>query len=118
MDDAVFFASNFSLNRGGEKIGAEEVEAIIMRHPEVADVKLVAMPDRMYGEKACAFLIMMPGSGPLSVRALGEFLVNEGLAKFKTPERVETVESYPVTRVGKVDRHVLRTRIAEILATT
>ena len=107
-----------NINRGGEKIGAEEVETIIMRHPDVADAKVVAMPDRMYGEKACAFLIMMPGAGPLTVEALREFLVDQGLAKFKSPERIETVESYPVTRVGKVDRQVLRTRIAEILAST
>lgn len=107
-----------NINRGGEKIGAEEVEIIIMRHPDVADAKVVAMPDRMYGEKACAFLIMMPGADPLTVEALGEFLVDQGLAKFKSPERIETVEFYPVTRVGKVDRQVLRTRIAEILAST
>lgn len=105
-----------NINRGGEKIGAEEVEAIIVRHPDVADAKVVAMPDRLYGERACAFLIMMPGAGPLTVRALGDFLVNEGLAKFKSPERVETVDSYPVTRVGKVDRQVLRTQIADIVA--
>jgi non-ribosomal peptide synthetase component E (peptide arylation enzyme) len=105
-----------NINRGGEKIGAEEVEAIIIRHPEVADAKVVAMPDRLYGEKACAFLIMMPGTRPLTVGDLGEFLVNEGLAKFKSPERIETVDSYPVTRVGKVDRQVLRARISEILA--
>ena len=53
-----------------------------------------------------------------TVEALGAFLVGQGLAKFKSPERVETVESYPVTRVGKVDRQVLRTQIAEILAGT
>ena len=76
------------------------------------------MPDRMYGEKACAFLIMMPGVDPLTVEALGEFLIDQGLAKFKSPERIETVVSYPVTRVGKVDRQALRTQITEILAIT
>jgi pyochelin biosynthesis protein PchD len=107
-----------NINRGGEKIGAEEVEIVIMRHADVADAKVVAMPDRMYGEKACAFLIMMPGAGALTVEALGAFLADQGLAKFKSPERIETVESYPVTRVGKVDRQVLRTQIAEIFAGT
>lgn len=105
-----------NINRGGEKIGAEEVEAVILRHPDVADAKLVAMPDRMYGEKACAFLIMKPGAAPLTVAQLGEFLLGQGLAKFKLPEHIETVESYPVTRVGKVDRQKLRTQIAELLA--
>ena len=107
-----------NINRGGEKIGAEEVELVILRHPDVVDAKVVAMPDRMYGEKACAFLIMMPGVDPLTVEALGEFLIDQGLAKFKSPERIETVVSYPVTRVGKVDRQALRTQITEILAIT
>ena len=105
-----------NINRGGEKIGAEEVEAIIIRHPDVADAKVVAMPDRLYGEKACAFLIMRPGAGPITVRGLSDFLVGEGLAKFKSPDRIELVNSYPVTRVGKVDRQVLRAQIAEMVA--
>jgi non-ribosomal peptide synthetase component E (peptide arylation enzyme) len=105
-----------NINRGGEKIGAEEVEAVILRHPNVADAKLVAMPDRMYGEKACAFLIMKPGASPLTVGELGKFLLEQGLAKFKLPERIETVDSYPLTRVGKIDRQMLRTQIAELLA--
>jgi non-ribosomal peptide synthetase component E (peptide arylation enzyme) len=105
-----------NINRGGEKIGAEEVEAVILRHPDVADAKVVAMPDRLYGEKACAFLIMMPGTAALTVETLGAFLLDQGLARFKAPERIETVETYPVTRVGKVDRQALRARIAEILA--
>ena len=53
---------------------------------------------------------------PGQVTFMGDFLVDVGLAKFKSPERIETVESYPVTRVGKVDRQVLRTQIADILA--
>ncbi len=105
-----------NINRGGEKFGAEEVETIIGRHPDVLDVKVVAMPDRMYGEKACAFLILVPGAKTPSVTELGEFLIKEGLAKFKLPERIETINSFPVTRVGKVDKQVLRTLITNKLA--
>ena len=47
-----------NINRGGEKIGAEEIEALVGTHPDVADVRVVAMPDPVYGEKACAFLIV------------------------------------------------------------
>ena len=78
-----------NINRGGEKFGAEEVEIVIGRHPEVLEAKVVAMPDRVYGEKACAFLIMAPGARLLTVKDLGDFLIKEGLAKFKLPERVE-----------------------------
>lgn len=106
-----------NINRGGEKFGAEEVEGIIIRHPAVIDAKVVAMPDRVYGERACAFLVMVPGAQALTVEELGEFLINEGLAKFKLPERIEKIDSFPVTRVGKVDKQALRDRIADLLAT-
>ena len=51
-------ATTAASNRGGEKIGAEEIEGLIARHPDVADCRVVAMPDPAYGEKACAFLIL------------------------------------------------------------
>ena len=65
-----------NISRGGEKFGAEEVETVIGRHPDVLDVKVVAMPDRTYGEKACAFLIKAPGARPLTVKTLADFLLN------------------------------------------
>ena len=105
-----------NIDRGGEKFGAEEVENLIARHPDVADAKVVAMPDRMFGEKACAYLIMRPGRVLLSVRQLGDFLVAQGLAKFKLPERIEGIDALPVTRVGKVDKAALRKLIADKLA--
>src|SRR3990172_3652546 len=105
-----------NIDRGGEKFGAEEVENVIARHPDVADVKVVAMPDRMFGEKACAYLIMRPGRALLSVKQLGDFLVAQGLAKFKLPERIECIEAFPVTRVGKVDKAALRKMVADKLA--
>ena len=50
-----------NVNRGGEKIGCEEVEGHVSQHPAVSDAKLVAMPDPFYGEKACIFIIPRPG---------------------------------------------------------
>ncbi|MDM0117833.1 AMP-binding protein [Variovorax sp. J22R133] len=105
-----------NINRGGEKIGCEEVEAFVSHHPAVADAKLVAMPDAFYGEKACVYIIPRPGMAAPDVEALGAFLVGLGLAKYKCPERVEVVESYPLTRVGKVDKPALKQRIGEQLA--
>ncbi len=46
-----------NVNRGGEKIGCEEVEALVSQHPAVADAKLVPMPDAFYGEKGCIYII-------------------------------------------------------------
>ncbi|MFT4067770.1 AMP-binding protein [Paraburkholderia sp.] len=105
-----------NINRGGEKIGCEEVEAYVSRHPAVADAKLVAMPDALYGEKACVYLILRTGHAAPTVRQLADFLVEQGLAKFKCPERIEIVDEFPVTRVGKVDKAALRQDVAAHLA--
>lgn len=104
-----------NVNRGGEKIGCEEVEAFVSRHPAVADAKLVAMPDPFYGEKGCIFIIPRPGQRTPDVAELAQFLVAQGLAKYKCPERVEAIEAFPVTRVGKLDKPALKRQIAETL---
>lgn len=105
-----------NINRGGEKFGAEEVESFIVRHPDVNDARVVAMPDQLLGERACAFIIVKTGRSAPTVASLGDFLQGEGLAKFKLPERIEVIEEFPVTRVGKVDKQVMRGLIAEKLA--
>ncbi len=105
-----------NVNRGGEKIGSEEVEAFVSRHAAVADAKLVAMPDPIYGEKGCVFIVLAPGAGAPTVKELADFLVAQGLAKFKCPERIEVVEAFPVTRVGKVDKAAMRRTVADMLA--
>lgn len=105
-----------NINRGGEKIGAEELENLIAGHPDVLDARVVAMPDKIYGEKVCAYVVPRPGHSAPSVRALGEFLLKRGLAKYKLPERVETIAAFPVTRIGKVDKATMRADIAKKLA--
>jgi 2,3-dihydroxybenzoate-AMP ligase len=102
-----------NINRGGEKIGSEEIESLIVRHPGVADARVVAMPDAIYGEKACAFVIPYPEQPVPTVLQLGEFLLDHGIAKYKIPERVEVIASFPLTLVGKVDKARLRVLIAE-----
>ena len=104
-----------NIDRGGEKFGVEEIEHLIAGYPGVADVRVVAMPDRIFGEKACAYVIMRPGQRPPDVPALGAFLRAQGLASFKLPERIEAIEGFPVTGPGKVDKAALRAMIAEKL---
>jgi len=77
---------------------------------------VVAMPDRVYGEKACAYVIMRPGHALLTVQEVGAYLVSLGLAKFKLPERVEAIAAFPLTRAGKIDKGALRQQIADTLA--
>ncbi|WP_443092776.1 AMP-binding enzyme, partial [Acinetobacter ursingii] len=77
-----------NVNRGGEKIGCEEVEAFICKLPAVADAKLVAMPDPIYGEKGFIFIIANLNCTVPKVAALAAFLIDQGLAKYKCPERI------------------------------
>ncbi|MDF2709970.1 MAG: hypothetical protein K0R62_5622 [Nonomuraea muscovyensis] len=104
------------INRGVEKIHAEEVEELIGEHPDVSTVALVAMPDPVLGEKGCAYLVLEPGAEPLTVASLGEHLLKLGLAKYKLPERVEIVHAFPLTNVGKVSKKHLREDIEHKLA--
>ncbi|MER6173845.1 AMP-binding protein [Streptosporangium sp. NPDC001681] len=103
-----------NISRGGEKIHADELEALLLRHPAVAEVSVVGMPDRLLGEKVCAF-VRPAGDWAPTVADLAKFLFDLGLAKYKLPERVEIVDDLPRTKVGKVSKRDLRTRIAETL---
>ena len=105
-----------NINRGGEKIGCEEVEAIVSQHPAVADAKLVPMPDPIFGERGCVYIIPRPGRRVPDISELIAFLSAAGLAKFKCPERIEIVDEFPVTRVGKLDKMALRRMVADKLA--
>jgi 2,3-dihydroxybenzoate-AMP ligase len=97
------------INRGGEKIDATEVEGQLLAHPDVSAVALVAAPDPDLGERSVAFLVCA-GARP-TVRELGAFLRGRGLAGYKAPDRIETVDALPLTPVGKVDKNALRERI-------
>ena len=99
------------INRGGEKISAEEVENLVLSHDSVHMAAVVAMPDPLMGEKGCAFVIPKPGRS-LTFQELIGFLIEKKIAKFKLPERLEIVESFPLTGVGKVSKKDLREQIA------
>jgi 2,3-dihydroxybenzoate-AMP ligase len=105
-----------TINRGGEKISAEEVENHILAHPKVENCAFVAMPDPELGEKGCAF-VSTKGNQMLSLDELIEFLKKERhIATFKLPERLELVREFPMTKVGKIDKKELRSIIAAKLS--
>ena len=99
------------INRGGEKISCEEVENLIFMHPAVQSVVLVAMPDPVFGEKACACVITKPGT-TLAFDELVAFLKTRQIASFKLPERLEVMASFPISPVGKIMKRELRDLIA------
>ncbi len=104
------------INRGGEKIAAEEVENLLMAHPAVTHAALVSMPDETMGEKSCAFVVSADPA--LKGVALRRYLRGLGLADYKLPDRIERVAALPMTAVGKVDKTRLRRHLAERLTVT
>ena len=94
------------INRGGEKISAEEVENLILMHPAVQNVACVPMPDDNMGEKMCAYVILRAGQ-TLEFKELIAFLLTKEIAKFKLPERLEKLNDFPVSTFGKVSKKAL-----------
>jgi 2,3-dihydroxybenzoate-AMP ligase len=102
------------INRGGEKISAEEIENLILTHPAVQNVACVPMPDPNLGERMCAYVILRRQTS-LSLRELVEFLMKEEIAKHKLPERLEIVDEFPLSPFGKVSKKDLTERITRKL---
>jgi 2,3-dihydroxybenzoate-AMP ligase len=94
------------INRGGEKISAEEVENLALGHPAIVNVACVPVPDQVLGERMCACVVLRPGAS-LSLEELGDFLTDKGLARFKHPERLQLMEELPTSKVGKVAKNEL-----------
>ena len=102
--------SKDQINRGGEKISAEEVEDHLLAHPHVHDAALVAVPDKFLGEISCA--VIVPDGPPPSRSEIHSFIRSRGLAAHKLPDRVHIVTDFPLTGVGKNSRAELRQALA------
>jgi 2,3-dihydroxybenzoate-AMP ligase len=94
------------INRGGEKISAEEVENLILSHPSVKNVACIPVPDAALGERMCACAILRDGVS-LSFEELKQFLIAKEIAKFKIPERLEIMADFPLSTFGKVSKKKL-----------
>ena len=103
------------INRGGEKINAEEIEAHLLAHPVIDLAAVVAMPDPILGERACAYLTIRDDA-EFTLAAMREFLAGRGVARFKWPERVEIMSVLPLTNLGKIKKTELRRDIEQKLA--
>jgi 2,3-dihydroxybenzoate-AMP ligase len=103
------------INRGGEKISAEEVESHLMAHPAVSAAAVVAMRDPTLGERACAY-VTLKARANITLDEVRRFLESRGLARFKWPERLEVVDAMPLTNVGKIRKTDLRRDIEARLA--
>lgn len=95
------------INRGGEKISAEEIENFAYQVPGVEMAAAVAMPDPKLGERLCLYVSVAPDH----TVALSDVLTvmnSAGVARFKLPERLVVVDLIPITKVGKLDKKALR----------
>jgi 2,3-dihydroxybenzoate-AMP ligase len=99
------------INRGGEKISAEEVENLILSHPAVKNVACIAVPDPDLGERMCACVLLKDGA-ELRFEALKTFLMGKEIAKYKLPERLEILADFPLSTFGKVSKK----RLAEMIS--
>jgi fatty-acyl-CoA synthase len=90
---------------GGENISTIEVEGVIIKHPAVANVAVVAKPDEKWGETPCAFVVLKPGASATVEDIIAHCRAN--LASYKCPRFVEFRE-LPMTSTGKVQKFVLR----------
>lgn len=94
--------------RGGVNISSEEIEALLMAHPAVQEVAVVAVPDPLLGEKLCACVVPRPGHS-VSLQDLRQFLQEDRqVAVYKCPEYLLVLENLPRNAVGKILKRELR----------
>jgi 2,3-dihydroxybenzoate-AMP ligase len=103
------------INRGGEKISAEEIENLILSHPAVTNVACVPYPDERLGERMCACVILRHGA-TLDLPELASFLESQEIARHKLPERLEIMTEFPVSTFGKVSKKSLVETVSQKLA--
>ncbi|WP_178118830.1 amino acid adenylation domain-containing protein [Pseudomonas sp. SK] len=99
------------VNRGGEKIAAEEIEGHLLAHPGVLEAAVIGVPDPHLGERSCAVLVAAPGLG-CDTDSLKAHLQARGVAAQRIPDQFHWLASLPKTTLGKTDKKVLRHQYA------
>jgi crotonobetaine/carnitine-CoA ligase len=100
------------IRRRGENLSPAEVEAVLDRHPAVAEAAVIGVPSDLSEEDVKAFVVAADGA-PVDVRALHAY-AGEHLARFKVPRYIEVVDELPHTPTGRLAKHRLPTdRTAE-----
>ncbi len=100
------------INRGGMKLSPSELDTLLEGHPDLAEAAVCAYADPDLGERVCACLVLAEGAGAPTVEALGDWLGERGLARFKRPERIELFDALPRNPLGKVVRNELAAAVA------
>ena len=99
--------------RGGENLFPAEIEEFLIRHPKVADVQVVGVPDAFFGEELLA--VVRPREGEqLTEQEVRDYCRGQ-ISHQKTPRYIQFVESYPMTASGKIQKFVLREQAIKAL---
>lgn len=101
------------VNRGGEKVSAEELEAHLLEHPAVRDAVIVGTPDPVLGQRICAFVQPVDPAQRPTLISVRSFVRSRGVAAWKMPDTVVVVDEFPETGVGKTSRKDLRQALAD-----
>jgi fatty-acyl-CoA synthase len=94
------------IKKGGINISPAEVEDVLMRHPDVAQVGVVGIPDRQQGELLAAFVVARPGTTPTPAELVAH--CRAVASRYKVPDFIEICEELPVTNTGKLMRRDLK----------
>jgi fatty-acyl-CoA synthase len=92
--------------RGGENVYPREIEEFLFRHPKIADVTVVGVPDEKYGEEICAWVRLRQGETATEedIRAF----CRGQIAHYKIPRYVCFVDAFPTTVTGKIQKYLIR----------
>ena len=96
--------------RGGENVYPREIEEFLYRHPKIQDVQVFGVPDQRYGEELCAWIRLRSGE-TLNADEVREFCRDQ-IAHYKVPRHIRFVDEFPMTVTGKVQKFIMRERMA------
>ncbi len=99
--------------RGGENLYPREIEEYLYRHPKIADVQVIGVPDPKYGEELCAWVKLADGETADDAE-IRDFCQGQ-IAHHKIPRYIHFVDEFPMTVTGKVQKFVMRERMIEEL---
>ena len=99
--------------RGGENVYPREIEEYLYRHPKIADVQVVGVPDDKYGEELCAWVKLKPGQ-TASAEEIRAFCKGQ-IAHYKVPRYIHFADAFPMTVTGKVQKYLMRQETIERL---
>jgi amino acid adenylation domain-containing protein len=103
------------INRGGEKVSPLEVEAVLLRHPAIAEAAVFSIPHPTLGEDAAAAVVLLPGA-TVAESNLRQWLQGY-LADIKVPQQIIVVDALPRGPTGKVQRLLLADALQNRLCT-